>query len=200
MIRKFRSSNSFDMKHLQGIVYGMCLVLSLGALQGQSAMPSAPAPDMMLLSRQLTAPQLADFSDRAIEKLDEWVTYLNLLQAAKQDPAFCTELEGYIKALYVDESVELTNDGLHLMSLDKWVKKRRSTDESPVKLGPPQWLGSWTFSKGQYERDLKIEVLGEQPAPEWAGTRIFTVYISKVEKDFGGQTQTIWEVKLGNLR
>lgn len=181
---------------------GLFMILLLVATQGyaQSARSyETVSPELSLRSTSLSAMQFTAYSDRALEKVGEWLTYMSLLQESRQDSLLYAELSGYVGELYLEPDVLLIF-GSDKLKLENWLEANQNVETAEVMVSRHEWIDDWAHNGERFERHLMVNLAvleGESPA--WAGERILTIYLTRINKDFGGEAIETWEIRLGEM-
>lgn len=177
-------------------------VLLLVSLEGQSQSASAStvlSPEQSLRSTNLSSLQFNAYSDRALEKVNEWLTYMSLLQESRQDSLLYRELSGYASELFLQSDIALIY-GNSKLALADWLQANQSYDGNQVVISRHEWIDDWAMSNGQFNRNLMIHLMVmEGDSPAWSGERVMTIYLTRIKKDFGGEKIETWEIRLGAM-
>lgn len=200
--RMEKHDSTYQISQLPTSRLWLFLLLFLVSFQSQAQSARSfetPSPEQSLRSTSLSAMQFDAYSDRALEKVEEWLTYMSLLQDSRQDTLLYRELSGYVADLFLDPRVALIYDESPIV-LEKWLAANRSYHGDQIFVSRHEWIDSWAHTKGNFERHLMLNLAvleGESPA--WAGERVISVYLTRIEKDFGGEKLETWEIRLGGM-
>lgn len=178
------------------IMFG--LILNQGVSQSARSFESL-SPEQSLRSTSLSSMQFNAYSDRALEKIEEWLTYMSLLRESREDSLLYAELSGYVSELYLNHDVTLIFGNTPL-ELESWLQANREIGEGQIFASRHEWIDDWAHNGSHFERHLMVNLAvleGESPA--WAGERILTIYLTRIKKDFGGETVETWEIRLGGM-
>lgn len=181
---------------------GLFMILLLVATQGfsQSARSyETVSPELSLRSTSLSSMQFTAYSDRALEKVGEWLTYMSLLQESRQDSLLYTELSGYASELYLEPDVLLIF-GSDKLKLENWLEANQNAETGEVMVSRHEWIDDWAHNGEHFERHLMVNLAApEGQGPVWKGERVLTIYLARINKDFGGESIETWEIRLGGM-
>lgn len=167
---------------------------------GQSARSSEMAsPEQSLRSSSLSAMQFHAYADRALEKINEWLTYMSLLEESRQDSLLYSELSGFVSDLFLNPAVELVYNDKQL-TLEQWLLAHQQYDGGQIFVSRHEWIDDWALTGESFERHLMLDLaVVEGEIPAWAGERIMAIYLTRIVKDFGGEKIETWEIRLGGM-
>ncbi len=181
-----------------------CAVVAmlLFSVQGHSQSARASEvvnPEQSLRSSSLSSMQFHAYADRALEKINEWLTYMSLLEESRQDSLLYSELSGFVSDLFLNPAVELMYNDKQL-TLEQWLLAHQQFDGGQILVSRHEWIDDWTHTGVVFERHLMLNLtVMEGEIPAWAGERIMAIYLTRIVKDFGGEKIETWEIRLGGM-
>lgn len=166
----------------------------------QSARASVSmSPEQSLRSTSLSSLQFQAYSDRTIGKIDEWLTYMSLLNESREDSLLFAELSSYIAELFFNNEV-LLSSGQQQLPLVEWLGVNQKSEQPSVYVSRHEWIDDWAHNGEYFQRHLMVNLATlEGELCEWAGERVFTICLTRIKKDFGDETIETWEVRLGGM-
>lgn len=201
-MENIRKTYQRPVNHLRRGAIMMLAMLLVSTLQAQSASRASEqiSPEQSLRATNLSAFQFSAYSDRALEKIEEWLAYMNLLRESSGDSVLYAELVGYTQDLFLVADVPMRY-GDRTMALEDWLWANRADEGGQVVVSRHEWAGDWSGQQRLFQRPITLNLsVAEGDSPKWAGEVTLMVFLTRIEKDFGGEKIETWEIRLGELQ
>ena len=180
-----------------------CLIIwMIPSGHAQSARQSSVqvSPEASLMAPVVSPISTEAWSDRALEKVEEWIAYLNLLRQSEEDSLMQKQLIQFSEAYFLDSESQLIFED-EWLSVGDWLTLQATYSGEEIKTSDFVWKDDWMLVNEDWRRTLAVTVgaNGEEVLP-WEGERFITVVLSRVEKSFGEEMITTWEIRFDELR
>ncbi len=148
----------------------------------------------LLEAPMLSESELSFFESRAVQKLEDYYEYLNLIQQSELDSTFKQQAIDMAKALFYNQQTIDSNLGYlsqietaldSTIILDKALKLNRITTATPFKAA----------NNNSYQMQLNHQVKHSKGK----ANRSAVVLLIQVRKKFGDQEKRVWEVFLKSI-
>lgn len=189
-----------SIKYSCGLIFMILLTISKGWSQSARQSSTLASPEASLTAPSVSPVSTEAWSKRAIEKVEEWIAYLNLLREAENDSLISSQLKEFSAAYFLNDDAQLVFGDV-MIPLQDWLTRQSEYIGGEISVSEMSWKDEWMLIDEQWVRELGLKV--STPGAEslgWQGTRSLTVILSRVEKSFGEDKLTTWEVRFNELK
>lgn len=153
------------------------------------------------MAEQPTVEELKAFEVRAIQKLQDFADYLNLLHQPALDSTFQQQAERQLKSLFVDSTVNITvgeQEKQRLQDLLNELREGVPTTEIYSLQNIEVAEALHAAESNQYIGTLSFEQLIDHESAT-SQARLAYFVVKKVPKQFGREQEWVWEVLLSGI-
>lgn len=187
-------------KHIYAFACLITLMISTGFAQSARQSSTLMSPEASLTAPSVSPLSTNAWSERAIEKTEEWIAYLNLLREAIGDTLIQNQLILFSEAYFLDSESQLIW-GEEMLAVRDWLTRQSQYTGPEIHVSESAWEDDWMLEDQEWRRILRIVIeTSEEEELAWEGERMMTVVLSRVEKAFGEETIATWEVRFDELR